>query len=416
MVSFLERLRKSWNVFKSGERYIPPLDGGFNSRPDRRRMSFSNERSIISSIYTRLSIDVAAIPIRHCRLDEENRFLEEINSGLNECLSVEANIDQANDHFIRDLVLTLLDTGVAAAVAVETTDNPDTTSSYDVLNLRVGEVVDWKPRDVKVRLYNELLGERTEIWLPKRQVAIIQNPLYPVMNETSSTLQRLVSKLNMLDAIDQQSSSGKLDVIIQLPYVIRSQTRKEQAEERRKDIEMQLKGSQYGIAYIDGTEKITQLNRPAENNLLKQVEYLTALLYKELGLTESVFDGTADEATMLNYHNRTVGPILTAITNEFKRTFLTKTARTQGQSIRFFRDPFMYIPVGSIAEIADKFTRNEVLSSNEIRDIIGRKPSSDPNANKLKNKNLPAPEEKPVKEAPSEEVSNEDQKIGQNGS
>lgn len=393
--SFGGRIRHAWNAFTNqpSSREMSYIDYGasYGVRPDRTRLSNSNERSIISSIYTRIGIDVSSVDMKHVRLDENGRYVSTIDSGLNTCLTLEANIDQAAQAFKQDVAMSLLDKGVVAIVPVETNLNPENTAGFDIKSLRVGEIIAWYPQHVAVKLYNEKTGMKEELILPKSLVAIIENPLYSVMNEPNSTLQRLIRKINMLDTVDEQSSSGKLDLIIQLPYVIKSEARRQQAETRRKDIEVQLKGSQYGIAYTDGTEKITQLNRPAENNLLQQVEYLTNMLYGQLGLTEEVIAGTADEKTMLNYHSRTVKPILVAITQGMKRTFLTKTARSQGQSVEFFRDPFELVPVSSIAEIADKFTRNEILSSNEVRSIIGFKPASDPKADQLLNKNLPEP-------------------------
>jgi len=394
VAGIMARLKHMWNAFNpTNEPPTVPYGevSSFGSSPDRRRYSFGNERSIISSIYTRLAIDVASVDIRHVRLDDEGRYLDEVDSGLNNCLTVEGNVDQAAQHLRLDVVTTLLDKGVCAIVPVDTTIDPTVSSSFDIKTLRVGEVTAWFPQHVRVNLYNEQRGLRQEITLEKKFVAIVENPLYPVMNEPNSTLRRLIHKLNLLDAVDEQSSSGKLDLIIQLPYVIKSEARRTQAEQRRKDVEFQLKGSQYGIAYTDGTEKITQLNRPAENNLLKQVEYLTGLLYSQLGLTEEVMNGTADEKAMLNYSNRTIQPILTAIVEAMRRTFLTKTARSQKQSIVFFRDPFKLVPISEIAEISDKFTRNEIATANEIRQVIGWKPSKDPKADELRNSNMPAP-------------------------
>lgn len=389
------RLRHAWNAFLNLENRLNPRDIGasYGVRPDRVRLNVSNERSIISSIYTRLSIDVAAIDVRHIRLDDNKRYAEDVDSGLNNCLTLEANIDQAARAFRQDVAMTLFDRGVAALVPVDTTVNPSESGSFDIKTLRVGEIVAWYPKHVRVNVYNEAIGRREEVTLEKKFVAIVENPLYSVMNEPNSTLQRLIRKLNLLDAVDEQSSSGKLDMIIQLPYVIKSEARRQQAEQRRKDIEFQLKGSQYGIAYTDGTEKITQLNRPAENNLLKQVEYLMGMLYAQLGLTEEVMNGTADEKAMLNYNNRTIQPILENIVEAMRRSFLTKTARSQKQTVMYFRDPFKLVPVGEIAEIADKFTRNEILSGNEIRAVIGVKPSNDPKADELRNSNMPAPSE-----------------------
>src|SRR5436190_12662815 len=389
MATVTDRIKHAWNAFVSGRDPLRVYGGEYGSvhggRPDRQRLYFSNERSIISSIYNRLAIDCSAPDIRHVRVDDEDRYLEDIDSGLNNCLTLEANIDQAARHFRQDIVMTLFDKGIAAIVPVDTTISPITSGGYDILTLRVGDITAWYPRHVRVNLYNEERGMREEITLPKSAVAIVENPLYTVMNEPSSTLQRLIRKLNLLDAVDEASASGKLDLIIQLPYVIKSEARRQQAEQRRKDIEFQLKGSQYGIAYTDATEKITQLNRPAENNLMAQIEYLTAMLYGQLGLTEEVMNGTADEKAMLNYWNRTVEPVLTAIVESMRRTFLTKTARTQYQTVALFRDPFRLVPIENIAEIADKFTRNEIMSSNEIRQVIGLSPHSDPKADRLIN-------------------------------
>jgi len=391
--TILGRLKHAWNAFTSPNSFIGVADGATNfgySRPDRNRLRITNERSIISSVYTRLSIDVSAAEIKHVRLDEDGRYTEDMPSSLNDCLTIEANIDQAPKAFRQDIVMTLFDKGVAAIVPVDTTIDPSISGSYDIKTMRVGDVVAWHPRHVTVSLYNEDKGYRQQITLEKKYVAIVENPLYAVMNEPNSTLQRLIAKLNLLDAVDEQSSSGKLDLIIQLPYVIKSEARRQQAEQRRKDIEIQLKGSQYGIAYTDGTEKVTQLNRPAENNLLEAIKYLTDMLYSQLGLTPEVMNGTADEATMLNYNARTIQPILDAIVEAMRRSFLTKTGRSQGQSIMYFRDPFKLVPISQIAEIADKFTRNEIATSNEIRTAIGWKPSKDPKADKLVNSNMPA--------------------------
>jgi Phage portal protein len=406
MWRFGTAVRHAWSVFtnqnQTGKQNTPwpiipdqpvPSTGyygpSYGSRPDRLRLRIPNERSMISGIYTRLSIDVASIDMRHVRTDDQKRYLEDIDSGLNNCLTTEANLDQPATAFRRDVAMTLFDKGCAALVPVDTSVNPENSGGYDILTLRVGEIVAWYPRHVRVSVYNESKAQREEITLSKVAVAIVENPLYAVMNEPNSTLQRLLHKLNLLDAIDEQSASGKLDLIIQLPYVIKSETRRQQAEQRRADIEFQLKGSQYGIAYTDGTEKITQLNRPAENNLMSQVEYLTNMLYGQLGLTEEVMNGTADEKAMLNYWNRTIEPVLTAIVESMRRTFLTKTARTQKQTVMFFRDPFRLVPIENIAEIADKFTRNEILSSNEIRQVVGFAPHSDPKADKLQNSNMP---------------------------
>lgn len=392
MARFGATLRHAWNVFSNQDirdKSRPYSEPRYGSRPDRSRLRISNERSLIASIFTRLSIDVASVDMRHVRLDDQKRYVEDLDTGLNNCLTVEANIDQAARAFRQDVALTLFDKGVVALVPTDTTINPEQSGGFDILTLRAGEVVTWYPYHVRVSVYNEKTANRQEITLHKSSVAILENPLYTVMNEPNSTLQRLLHKLNLLDAIDEQSASGKLDIIIQLPYVIKSEARRQQAEQRRADIEFQLKGSQYGIAYTDGTEKITQLNRPAENNLMNQVEFLTEMLYGQLGLTEEVMNGTADEKAMLNYWNRTIEPVLTAMTEAMRRTFLTKTARTQKQDVRFFRDPFRLVPIENIAEIADKFTRNEIMTSNEIRQVVGLAPHSDPKADKLVNSNMP---------------------------
>lgn len=390
------RLKHAWNAFVNNRdptasyRDIGP---GYSYRPDRPRLTRGNERSIITSVYNRIALDVAAIDIRHVKLDEDDRFSEVIDSGLNNCLALDANIDQTGRAFIQDAVMSMLDEGCVALVPIETTFNPQQTGSFDINTIRTGKILDWYPKHVRVSVYNERSGKREEIVLPKDTIAIIENPLYAVMNEPNSTMQRLIRKLNLLDAIDEQSGSGKLDLIIQLPYVVKTEARRQQAEARRKDIEMQLAGSKYGIAYTDGTEKVTQLNRSVDNNLMKQIEYLTSMLYSQLGITQAVLEGTADEKTMLNYYSRTIEPIIAAIVDEMKRKFLTKTARTRRQSIAFFRDPFKLVPVDNIAEIADKFTRNEIMTSNEIRQKIGMKPSKDPKADKLINSNLNQPEE-----------------------
>lgn len=389
--SFGGRLQHAWNVFrgKSDRDAISNYGSSYGTRPDRVRLNTYNERSIINPIYTQIGIDVAAVNMRHVRTDKSGRYIEDIDSGLNNCLNLEANIDQAASHFRQDMATTLLDKGVMAVVPVETSLNPNLHGGYDILTMRVGEVVEWYPRHVAVMLYDDRTGRKERLTLPKSTVAIVENPLFNVMNEPNSTLQRLIRKLNLLDMTDERNASGKLDLIMQLPYVIKSESRRDQAERRRTDIEEQLTGSKYGIAYIDGTERITQLNRPAENTLREQVKELTLDLYKQLGLTPEVFDGTATEEVMINYYNRTLAPILTAIQEAMKRTFLTKTARTQGQSIEFFRDPFKLVPVNGIADMADKFTRNEIMSSNEFRQVIGLKPSDDPKADELRNKNMP---------------------------
>lgn len=393
-----ERLQHGWNAFRNtkDEDYRPDWGSAVTygaSRPDRLRVNITNERSIVASIYTRLAVDFSGITIRHVKLNENDRYLQEVKSELNDCLKVEANIDQAARMFRQDIAQSLFEAGVIAIVPVDTTLNPNITGSYDVQTMRVGTITKWMPRHVTVNVYNDKTGKRRDITLEKKYVAIVENPFYSVMNEPNSTLQRLIRKLNILDAIDEQSGSGKLDLIIQLPYVVKSETRKAQAEKRREEIEFQLKGSKYGIAYTDGTEKITQLNRPTENNLMAQIEYLVELLYSQLGLTPEIMNGTADEKTMLNYLNRTIEPLLDAVVEAMRRTFLTKTARTQGHSIQYYRDPFKLVPISQIAEIADKLSRNEVVTSNEIRSSIGFKPSDDPKADKLQNSNMPAPSE-----------------------
>ena len=383
------RLAHAWNAFTSRDPTQYIITGpGYSSRPDRPRLSRGNEKSIATSIFNRIALDVSSVNIKHCRLYKNGRYVEDIDSGLNNCLNLEANKDQTGRAFIQDAVLSMLDEGCVALVPVETAIDPKSSNSYQIDSMRTGKITEWYPDMVRVRLYNDRTGEKEEILLPKNQVAIIENPLYAVVNEYNSTMQRLIRKLSLLDVTDEQTASGKLDLIIQLPYVIKTETRREQAERRRKDIIDQLAGSQYGIAYTDGTEKITQLNRSLENNLLKQVEYLTNMVYSQLGITQSVLDGTADEKTMLNYMNRTVEPIISAIVDELKRKFLTKTARSQLQSIVYFRDPFRLVPVNDIAEIADKFTRNEIMTSNEIRQIVGMQPSKDPKADKLVNSNI----------------------------
>ena len=394
--SFGSRLKHAWNVFTNKDPtgfYRRDLGSSYYYRPDRPRLSRGNERSIVTSIFNRIALDVASMDIRHCRLDDDKRYLEDMDSGLNDCLTIEANIDQTPRAFIQDVVLSMFDEGCVAIVPVDTTDNPDITQAFDVNSLRTGKILEWYPAHVKVRVYNDKTGKKEDIILPKKSVGIIENPLFSVINEPNSTVQRLIRKLNLLDVIDEQSSSGKLDLIIQLPYVIKTDARRQQAEERRKDIEMQLSGSKYGIAYTDGTERITQLNRSVDNNLLKQIEYLTSMAHAQLGITQTILDGTADDKTMLNYYNRTIEPIISAIVDEMKRKFLSKTARSQKQSIMFFRDSFKLVPVNDIAEIADKFTRNEIMTSNEIRQKIGMKPSSDPKADELRNSNISQPDE-----------------------
>ena len=391
MPTLRKRIKNAWNVFTSRDPTEQPVfhDYGisYGYRPDRIRLTRGNERSIVNAVYNRIAIDVASIDVKHVKTDENDVFIEEIDSFLNDILQTEANIDQTGRNLMIDAVISLLDEGVIAIVPVDI-DEDEETDSFDVLSLRVAKIIQWYHEHVKVRVYNEKTGYKQEIVINKRSVCVVENPFYSVMNEPNSTLQRLIRKLNLLDAIDEQTGSGKLDIIIQLPYVIKTEARKKQAEDRRKDIEAQLAGSKYGIAYTDGTERITQLNRPAENNLLTQIEYLTSMLYSQLGITEEVLNGTADEKTMLNYYNRTIEPIMSAIVDEMKRKLLTWNARKEGQSIKFFRNPFKLVPVTEMAEIADKFGRNEILTPNEIRGIVGFKPSDDPQANELRNRNI----------------------------
>ena len=396
--SFISRLKSGWNAFRNRDPtgvYTQDIGPSYSYRQDRNRFSRGNERSIVVSVYNRIAMDAAAISMKHVQLDKDGRFSSEVNSGLNNCMNLEANIDQTGRAYMQDLVQSMLDEGVVADIPVETDKDPNLTESYQIRSMRTGKILDWYPRHVKVRVYNEETGQKEDIVLPKKNIGIIENPLYAVMNEPSSTMQRLIRKLNLLDAIDEQSGSGKLDLIIQLPYSVKSELRKKQADQRREDIIEQLKGP-FGIAYTDGTEKIVQLNRPIENNLMKQIEYLTAQLYSQLGITQSIMDGTADDKTMLNYYNRTIEPIVAAIADERKRKFLSKTARTQGQSIMFFRDPFKLVPVNDLAEIADKLTRNEIATSNEMRQIIGWKPSDDPKADELRNSNISQAKQEPV--------------------
>lgn len=408
-MSFGSRLKHAWNAFTGNvQMNYRDLGMSYSYRADRPRMSRGNERSIVTSVYNRIALDVAALNVQHVQLDENGRFLSVIDDGLNNCLTLEANVDQTARSFVQDVVISMFDEGSVAIVPVDTMIDPNVSGSYDIQSLRVGQILDWYPQYIRARVYNEQTGRKEDIVVPKSTVAIIENPLYAVINEPNSTMQRLIRKLNLLDVIDEQSGSGKLDLIIQLPYVIKTEARRQQAENRRKDIENQLSGSKYGIAYTDGTEHITQLNRSVNNNLMSQIEYLTSMLYSQLGITQSILDGTADEKTMLNYNNRTIEPIISAIVDEMKRKFLTKTARSQHQSISFFRDPFKLVPVNDIAEIADKFTRNEIMTSNEIRQVVGMKPSDDPRADELRNKNLSAPsgsnqqsEEMPIAEVNS---------------
>lgn len=408
MPTFGERLKNGWNAFINNK--DPTYqDLGYSSsvRPDRIRMTKGNERSIITAIYNRIALDVSAVDIKHVRIDENGRFKSQINSGLNNVLTLEANKDQTSRAFIQDIVMSMFDEGCVAIVPIDTLRNPYDNSSYDIETMRTGKILEWYPDHVRLRVYNDKKGQREDITMPKNMVAVIENPFYAIMNERNSTLQRLIRKLNLLDAIDEQSGAGKLDLIIQLPYIIKTEARREQAEKRRKEIEKQLAGSKYGIAYTDGTEHITQLNRSLENNLMSQIEYLTSMLYGQLGLTEDVLNGSANEEVMLNYNNRTIEPILSAITMGMKRTFLTKTARTQGQSIMFFRDPFKLVPIANIADIADKFTRNEILSSNEVRGLIGFLPVADKAANELRNKNLNQSSDEIVSPANTEDVESE---------
>lgn len=397
-MGFFQQLQHGWNAFRNRDPTPNYQNVGmsYSYRPDRPRFTRGNERSIITSVFNRIALDAAAIDIKHCRLDENNRFVSVVNSGLNNCLSLEANADQTARAFIQDIVMSMLDEGAVAIVPVDTSLDPKVTNSYDILTMRTGKILQWYPAHVRLQVYNERTGNKEEIMVPKSTVAIVENPLYAVINEPSSTMQRLARKLAILDSIDEQNGSGKLDLIIQLPYVIKTEARRQQAELRRKDIETQLSGSKYGIAYTDGTERITQLNRPVENNLMSQIEYLTNMLYSQLGMTQDILNGTANEQTMLNYYSRTIEPIISAIVDEMKRKFLTKTARSQMQSIIYFRDPFKLVPVNSIAEIADKFTRNEILTSNEIRQIIGMKPHPDPKADQLINSNIAQPNNRQI--------------------
>lgn len=405
-MGFLDRLQHGWNAFVKNRDPTPSYayyGDSYFYRPDRPRFTRGNERTITTSVYNRIALDVASIDVKHCRIDDNGRFKSEITSGLNTCLNLEANLDQTGRAFRQDIVMSMLDEGCIAIVPIETTLDPKISESYDISSMRVGKILEWYPAHVKVRVYNEKIGKKEDIVVPKKTVGIVENPLFAVINEPNSTMQRLIRKLALLDQIDEQSGSGKLDLIIQLPYVIKTEARRNQAEDRRKDIERQLSGSKYGIAYTDGTERITQLNRPVENNLMKQIEYLTSMLYSQLGITQTILDGTADDKTMLNYYSRTVEPIISAIVDEMKRKFLSKTARTQGQTILFFRNPFKLVPVNDIAEIADKFARNEIMTSNEIRQVIGMKPSDDPKADQLVNSNIRQPDEKggPVAKSPA---------------
>lgn len=408
------RFRRAWNLFFNRDPTYAPNNPGYSSsrRPDRIRLTRGNERSIITSVYNRISTDAAAIDVKHVRLDDSDRFIEVIESNFNNCLTTEANIDQTGRAFMQDVVMSMLDEGCVAIVPVDTDTDPDSTGSYNIQTMRAGQILEWYPEHIRVRVYNDRTGQKQDVLVPKSSVAIIENPFYAVMNEPNSTMQRLIRKLNILDAIDEQSGSGKLDLIVQLPFSVRNDIKRKQAEARRLDLEEQLSRSKYGVGYIDITEHVTQLNRPVENKLMSQIEYLTSMLYSQLGITQSILDGTADEQTMLNYNNRTIEPILSAIVDEMKRKFLTKTARSQKQSVEFYRDPFRLVPVNSIAEVADKFTRNEIMTSNEIRQIVGMRPSNDPKADELRNSNLSEPknEQRPEKNE-KEEIQNEAKEV-----
>lgn len=407
------RFKRAWNLFLNRDPTYGYGDYGYSSgrRPDRIRLTRGNERSIITSVYNRISTDAASVDIKHVRLDDNGRFLEEIDSNFNKCLTTEANIDQTGRAFMQDVVMSMLDEGCVAIVPVDTDTDPDSTGSYNIQSMRTGQIIEWYPEHIRVRVYNDRTGQKQDVTVHKSSAAIIENPFYAVMNEPNSTMQRLIRKLNILDVIDEQSGSGKLDIIVQLPFSVRNDVKRKQAEARRKDLEEQLSKSKYGVGYIDTTEHVTQLNRPVENKLMSQIEYLTSMLFSQLGITQSILDGTADEQTMLNYYNRTIEPILSAITTELKRKFLTKTARSQKQSVEFYRDPFRLVPVSSMAEIADKFTRNEIMTSNEIRQIAGMMPSSDPKADELRNSNLSAPNGGSPSNSEKEENQNEAKEV-----
>ena len=410
------RLKHAWNTFMNRDSYVSRMSIGpsYGYRPDRPLFSRGNERSIITSVYNRIALDVSSMTVQHVRLDGSDRFKEVIESGLNNCLTVEANVDQTGRAFMQDIVMSMLDEGCVAIIPVDTNFDPEKTGGIDIETMRTGKILEWFPQHVKVRVYNDQRGEKEDILVPKSTVGIVENPFYAVMNEPNSTMQRLIRKLNLLDAIDEQNSSGKLNLIIQLPYVIKTEARRQQAELRRQDIENQLASSKYGVAYTDGTEHVVQLNRPVENNLMSQIEYLTSMLYSQLGITQEIMDGTADDKTMLNYYSRTIEPFVSAIADEMKRKFLTKTARSQFQSIEFFRDPFKLVPVSELAEIADKFTRNEILSPNEMRQIIGLKPSADPKADELRNRNVSEANGSEAAKAPTEETTDNNQTEGGN--
>lgn len=419
-MNFIDRLQHGWNAFMNRDPtgYYADTGPGYTIRPDRPRFTRGNERSIVTSLYNRIAMDVASIGIQHCRLDKDGRFVSTIESNLNKCLNLEANLDQTGRAFIQDVVMSMLDEGCVAIVPVDTSIDPANSSSVDILTMRTGKILEWYPARIKVRVYNDRTGRKEDITVPKSTVAIVENPLYSIINEPNSTMQRLIRKLSLLDVTDEETASGKLDLIIQLPYVIKTEARRKEAEKRRKEIEMQLASSKYGIAYADGTERITQLNRSVENNLMKQIEYLTNMVYSQIGFSQSILDGTADDKTMLNYNTRIIEPIISAIVDEMKRKFLSKTARSQLQSIMFFRDPFKLVPINDIAEIADKFTRNEIMTSNEIRQKIGMKPSSDPKADELKNSNIsqakeggPDPSSGAINTKSEEEIQNETETV-----
>ena len=410
-MGLIDRFKRAVNVFarEPTRRDYYDTGPGYSYRPDRVRFSRGNERSIVTSVYNRIALDASAINIRHVILDNEGRYKQNAEDGLHNCLTLEANKDQTGRAFIQDVVMSMMDEGCVAIIPIDTTDDPVDTDSYGILTMRTGKILEWYPNHVLVRAYNDRTGRQEDIKLLKSTIAIIENPFFAVMNEPSSTMQRLIYKLNLLDSIDEQSGSGKLDLIVQLPYTVKTELKRNQANQRKKDLEMQLSGSKYGIAYIDAAEKVTQLNRSVDNNLMTQIEYLTNLLFSQLGITQSILDGTADEKTMLNYYNRTIEPIVSAIVDEMKRKFLTKTARSRNHSIQFFRDPFKLVPVNDIAEIADKFTRNEIMTKNEMRQIIGMKPSDDPKADELRNANLSEPKTEQVQrlpEKPKEEIQN----------
>ena len=408
--SISTRFKNAWNAFRNKDPSSFNNGMGFSVRPDRARLTRGNEKSITTSIYNRIALDVSSINIQHVRLDDNGRYREIIDSKLNSCLTLEANIDQTNRAFIQDVVISMFDEGAVAVVPVDTTIDPKITDSYDIITMRTGKILEWYPEKVKVRVYNDRTGLKENLIMLKKNVAIIENPLYAVINEPNSTMQRLIRKLNLLDVIDEKSASNKLDLIFQLPYTVRTETKRSQAEKRRGDLEQQLAESKYGIGYIDSTERVIQLNRPVENNLMSQIEYLTSMLYSQLGINQGVLEGTADSKAMSNYYDRTIEPIVSAIVDEMKRKFISKTARTQGQSIMYFRDPFKLVPILDLAEMVDKFTRNEVMTSNEFRQVIGMKPSNDPNADKLLNKNLKQTNSGAIPTT-SSEINNEEEEI-----